>query len=253
MTINVYWCRSTPNMQEVLATGGGVDSFISPLRVAATEPLLKHIDYKEFFGPAVSKCPAIVDDLKNIFVIKSPISIKIEVGNTRMNVTGQTVDFAKSFLGNPQGKFGIHQLGLGYLFFSDKSLMATQLPAYYDQNSFTENTFAISASFDIGRWFRPAAKPAFIIKPGVKEINIKEGDALIYFKLNTTEKVNLIEFDNPKTNLDSEENPAMLCAMLKKQSQGIIPLAKCYDYFDQFKMRQRILKLIKSSTIKKGN
>ncbi len=71
-----------------------------------------------------------------------------------MNVTGQTIDFAKSFLGNPQGKFGIHQLGLGYLFFSDKSLMATQLPAYYDQNSFTENTFAISASFDIGRWFR---------------------------------------------------------------------------------------------------
>jgi hypothetical protein len=253
MAINVYWCRSNTSIEELITTGAGTDSYISPLRIAAPEPLLKHIDYKEFFGPAVSKCPAIVDDLKNIFVIKSPVSIKIEVGNTRMNVTGQTVDFAKSFLGNPQGKFGIHQLGLGYLFFSDKSLMATQLPAYYDQNSFTEGTFSISASFDIGRWFRPAAKPAFIIKPGVKEIDIKEGDALIYFKLNTTEKVNLIEFDDPKFNLNNEENPAMLCAILKKQSQGIIPLAKCYEYFDQFKMKQRILKLIKSSKIEKGN
>jgi len=242
-----------PNMAELEATGFGTDSFVSPLRIPAPEPLLKHIDYKEFFGPNISRCPAIVDDLKNIFVIKSPVSMNIEVGNTRMTVVGQNLEFAKSFLGNPQGKFGAHQMSLGYLFFSEKSLMATQLPAYYDQNSFIENTFTISASFDIGKWFRPAAKPAFMIKPGVKEINIKEGDALIYFKLNTTEKVNLIEFENPKFNLMDDENPAILCATLKKQSQGIIPLAKCYEYFDQFKMRRRILKLIKNNTIEKGN
>lgn len=242
-----------PNMEELVATGFGADSFVSPLRIPAPEPLLKHIDYKEFFGPNISRCPAIVDDIKNIFVIKSPVSMKIEVGNTRMNVSGQSLEFARSFLGNPQGKFGAHQMSLGYLFFAEKSLMATQLPAYYDQNDYTDSTFTISASFDIGRWFRPAAKPAFIIKPGVKEINIKEGDALLYFKLNTTEKVNLIEFDDPKINLMNDENPAILCTMLKKQSQGIIPLAKCYEYFEQFKMRRRILKLIKSSTIEKGN
>ena len=250
MAINVYWCRSMPTIDELISQGSGIDSYISPLRIKAPEPLVKHIDYKEFFGPLVSKCPAVVDELKNIFVIKSPVTIKIEVGNTRLNIAGQSVPFAQAFLGNPQGRFGIMQMSLGYLFFSEKSLMATQLPPYYDDNGYTEKTFSISASYDIGRWFRPVCKPSFIFKPGIKTIEIKEGDALAYFKFNTQEKINLIEFEDTRFNLPTEENPATLCTMLKKQSEGVLSLAKCYEYFEQYKMRRRILKLIKQSKLK---
>ena len=51
----------------------------------------------------VSKCPAIVDDLKNVFVIKSPVDITIEVDNevNKLNVLKQELDFAKAFLGDP--------------------------------------------------------------------------------------------------------------------------------------------------------
>jgi len=250
MAINVYWCRSMPGVDELVKQGFGEDSFISPLRVQAPVPLIKHLDYKEFFGPNVSRCPAVVDELKNIFVIKSPVTLGVEVKRDRLNVAGQSIPFAQSFLGNPQGRFGIMQMSLGYLFFAEKSLLATQLPPYYDHNGYTEKTFSISASYDIGRWFRPVCKPSFIFKPKIETIEIKEGDALAYIKFNTQEKINLIEFDDPRINLLNEQNPAIICAMLKKQSEGILSLAKCYEYFEQYKMRRRILKLIKQSKLK---
>jgi len=249
MSINVYWTRANPGFEELENMGLKQAAFMSPMRLMAPEPLLKHMDYKAFFGPSVSKCPAIVDDLKNIFVIKSPVDIKIKLGHNALDVDHQDIEFAKAFLGNPQGKFGIHQLSLSYLFFSEESLIATQLPAYYDQNNFIDSTFTISASFDIGRWYRPAAKPAFIVKPGVKTIDIKQGDPLIYFKLNTSEKVNLIEFDDVEFKQLKENSPEWACASLKRQSNTVISLAKCYEYFEQFKMRRKILRLIKNNRI----
>ena len=51
----------------------------------------------------------------------------------------------------------------------------------------------ITASFDVGNWFRPAGKPVFQIKKDVASIDIREGDALLYVKFNTSEKIKLIE------------------------------------------------------------
>lgn len=249
MTINVYWTRSNPGISDLAMIGFGSDAMISDMRIPEPEPLLKHMNYQEMFGPIVSKCPAIVDDLKNIYVIKSPVNLKLHVGRNSIKVENQEMNFTKAFLGEAQGKFGIHQLGMGFLFFSEKSLIANQLPAYYDSNSFTENTFAISASFDIGKWFRPAGKPAFIFKPGITELDIKEGDPLIYIKFNTQEKVKLIEFDDVEFKKLGERSPEWLCSNLKKHSTITLSMAKCYDYFENYKMRKRILKLIKNNII----
>ena len=125
--IKVYWTRSYPKHGDLMKMGLNPKAMMSALRIPAPEPLLKHLNYQEFFGPVVSKCPAIVDDLKNVFVIKSPVDIQIEVDNdiNKLNVLKQDLDFAKAFLGDPQGKWGIHQLGMGYLFFAEKSLIAS--------------------------------------------------------------------------------------------------------------------------------
>jgi len=249
MTVNVYWTRSNPGFKDLQMIGFGPDAMMSPMRLAEPEPLLKHMNYQEFFGPLVSKCPAIVDDLRNIYVIKSPVNLKLHIGRNSIKVENQEINFAKAFLGEAQGKFGIHQLGMGYLFFSEKSLVATQLPAYYESNSFVDNTFSISASFDIGQWFRPAAKPAFIFKPGTTEVDIKEGNPLLYMKFNTTEKIKLIEFDDVEFKQLQERSPEWLCSNLKKQSMASVSLEKSYEYFNQYKMRRRILKLIKNNLV----
>ena len=251
MTINVYWTRSNPGVQDLAMIGFGDDALISDMRIPEPEPLLKHLNYQELFGPLVAKCPAIVDDLKNIYVIKSPVNLKLHISMNKstIKVENQEMNFTKAFLGESQGKFGIHQLGMGYLFFSEESLIANQLPAYYDLNSFTENTFSISASFDIGQWFRVAGKPAFMFKPGITELDIKEGDALIYIKFNSKEKVKLVEFDDVEFKKLGERSPEWICSNLKKHSSITLSMARCYEYFEAYKMRKRILKLIKNNIV----
>jgi len=250
--IKVYWTRSYIGHEKIKGLGLNTRAMLSALRIPAPDPLMKHMDYQRFFGPEVSRCPSIVDDIKNVFVIKSPMDMKINIdeAQSRVNIEKQSPDFAQLFLGNPQGKWGLHQVGaMGYLFFADKSLMINQLPAYYDNNDYTDKTNTITASFDIGNWFRPAGKPVFQIKKDVTSIDIKEGDALLYVKFNTTEKIKLVEFDDVEFNQLAERSPEYMCGTLKDHSENIISLQKCYDYFNRFKMKRRIMKLIKRNLI----
>ena len=250
--IKVSWTRSYIGHDKIQQMGLNTKSMLSALRIEEPQPLMKHMDYQKFFGPMVSKCPSIVDDIKNVFVIKSPMDMKINIdeAQSRVNIEKQTPDFAQLFLGNPQGKWGLHQVGaMGYLFFAEKSLMINQLPAYYDNNDYTNKTNTITASFDIGNWFRPAGKPVFQIKKDVTTIDIKEGDALLYIKFNTTEKIKLIEFDDSEFQRLAERSPEYMCGTLKDHDDNIISLKKCYDYFNRFKMKRRIMKLIKRNLI----
>ena len=250
MTINVYWTRANLRGEDYKKSGRDESNMVSPLRIFEPVPLLKHIDYKELLGPWASKCPALVDDLRNVYVIKSPFDIKLTLGpNNSAKVENQSPEFGHSFFGDPQGKVGMHQTDLAYLFFAEKSLLLSHLPAFYDFNSFTENTFQVTGSFDIGRWFRAAGKPTFIFKPGKTVIDIKEGDALLYVKFNTTEKVNLIEFDNRELDEMGDLHPSFACINLKEHSTGSMSLKKCYEYFDRFKMRSRVLKIIKRNKL----
>jgi len=246
MTVNVYWTRFMPSMHDIVKLGNNPRSFISPVLLYEPVQLAKHIKYKDYFGPAVSQCPAIVDDIKNTYVIKSPIDISIKINQDGLIIDDVDVEIGKQFLGPPQGVFGIHQLGFSYLYFSEKSLIGTQLPAYYDDNDFTRKTQAFSGSFDIGKWYRPAAKPTFKFLPNTREVKIKKGDALSYFRLNTAERVKLIEFEEPEI---KETDYSGLLTAIKYPFNKILSLEHCYEYFERYKMRQRVLKYIKKNIV----
>jgi ArsR family metal-binding transcriptional regulator len=47
-----------------------------------------------------------------------------------------------------------------------------------------------------------------------------------------------------------ERSPEWICTSFKRQAVNIIPLAKCYEFFEQYHMRRRILKLIKNNIIR---
>ena len=66
--IKVYWTRSYPKHEDLMKMGLNPKAMMSGLRIPAPEPVLQHLNYKEFFGPVVSKCPAIVDDLSLIHI-----------------------------------------------------------------------------------------------------------------------------------------------------------------------------------------
>ena len=83
--IKVYWTRSYIGHDKIQQMGLNTKSMLSALRIEEPQPLTKHMDYQKFFGPMVSKCPSIVDDIKNVFVIKSPMDMKIN-GQSRLKM-----------------------------------------------------------------------------------------------------------------------------------------------------------------------
>lgn len=242
MTINVYWAKA-------IAPGSGERHFISGLRFPEPVFLHKHIDYKEYLGPELTHCPGMVDEMKRTIVVKSPVTVSLEYKDQgNLKVHSQDPEFGSIFFGQPQGKNGIHQLGFGYIFFADKPLMATNLPAYYDVNGYTENVQALCGSYDIGRWLRPGVRPLFQMKPDKKKVDIREGDALMYVKFNTDEKINFIEFSTHELDQMGFHSPINDCITLKNQKPPT-PLWKCYEYFDNARMSQKVLKIIKRNII----
>jgi len=242
MTVNVYWTRA-------IAPGSGERHFISPLRFQEPEFLHKNIDYKEWLGPALLHCPGMVEEMTKTVVIKSPVSVDLEYNDDgQLKVYRQDPEFGAIFFGDPQGKNGVHQLGFGYIFFADKPLMATNLPPYYHNNGYTEAVNPLCGSYDIGRWFRPGVRPLFQKKPDAKRISISEGDPLMYVKFNTDEKINLVEFDAHELDQLGFHSPINACITLKNQLPPT-PLHKAYEYFDNARMRQKVLKIIKRNKV----
>ena len=71
----------------------------------------------------------------------------------------------------------------------------------------------------------------------------------MYIKFNTTEKISLVDFDFNEIQEMKSLNPANACVGLKDNATSLISLERCYQYFEQFKMRQKVLKLIKRNKI----
>jgi len=47
-----------------------------------------------------------------------------------------------------------------------------------------------------------------------------------------------------------ERSPELLCGTLKDQNAGnVLSLEKCYQYFNRYKMKRRVMKLIKRNII----
>jgi hypothetical protein len=190
-----------------------------------------------------------VEEMTKTVVIKSPVSVDLEYNDDgQLKVYRQDPEFGAIFFGDPQGKNGVHQLGFGYIFFADKPLMATNLPPYYHNNGYTEAVNPLCGSYDIGRWFRPGVRPLFQKKPDATRISINEGDPLMYVKFNTDEKINLVEFDAHELDQLGFHSPINACITLKNQLPPT-PLHKAYEYFDNARMRQKVLKIIKRNTV----
>ena len=69
-----------------------------------------------------------------------------------------------------------------------------------------------------------------MIKQDAKTIDIKEGDPLIYYKFNTTEKIKLIEFDDQELQRPMKKVPEWMCSTLKDHTDKVLTLEKCYAY-----------------------
>src|SRR6056300_1239730 len=97
----VYWCPVIKN------DNLGVDE----LKIYEPESVIKTINPKDFFGLDASRCPAIVDEIKNTFSIRSPIDFHINYDAEGDIISNSPYDqqFLANYLGQPNPE-KVHQI-----------------------------------------------------------------------------------------------------------------------------------------------
>lgn len=227
--------------------------FVSELKYYDPTPLYKSINPKDFFGLGASLCPAIIDETKNTYQIKSPIDFHVKFDYQKQEIMSKhdmDPNFIINYIGQPNPE-GLHQLEHpNLLFFCEEELTMTQVHPYYEETQFSESTMGIAGTYNISSWIRPV-RPAFKFKKGRSELDIKKGDTLCYFKFNTTQKVKLERFDSTKL-FESTNNLVMQCLGYKNlKAKRFIPtqLIECYEAFHNAKYKNRLLKYIKENKV----
>jgi hypothetical protein len=219
--IDVYWSNNFP--------GDPVDNFTMSLiqekPVPLREELKKIFPIKEYF-----LCPATASFFKNLYVVKSPVSLEVDLKDH----THTFVDVI------PREGCVTYELKNPLVFFSEHSMQMEQTPAYMHKNEFTLRTQVFSGSFDISKWFRNVM-PDFMMY-NTSNLKIERGDALYYVKFNCEETVNLKHFEYTKE-IDDIQKSCLFC----KHQIPNLGLKKMYSMFTKRKRDKVLLKHIKNN------
>lgn len=238
--MKVYWSVFHKGIQDLK----NLNDPVSELRFFEPTPLNKHIDMGEFLGPHVSHCPALTDDFKNTFACKAPLDFYASYDYDKNTVKFKhdyDQEFAMNLCGPPT-KERIHQIQYpAYVFWCEESVTVSTLPAYYENNNFTNNCMILAGTFDVGNWVRPI-NPAFKFKDKTI-VDFKAEDVLYYIRINTKERIKLVKFDG-----DNEETRKVIekCMTYKFKSRFGIPdkLADCYKAFKRHQINKQMKKIV---------
>ena len=119
------------------------------------------------------------------------------------------------------------------------------MPAYYEQNKFTKNCSILSGSFDISSWVRQW-QVAFKFKDK-PELDIRRGDVLLYYRINTNKRIRLIKFDS--NNQDVVKMMERCLSFKQYKAKWFVPnkLAESYEAFHRHKMHKKMLEIVQAN------
>lgn len=224
---------------------------VSELKYNEPESLIKELKPIDFFGEMAGRCPAITDDCRNTFRIKCPVDLDVTFNNDFTSCStnnNQDLNFLQHFIG-PFGEEKVIQFSSPtYLFFSEESLLMSQLPPYYEQNSFVDSCIGLSGTYNIGSWFRPI-KPAFKLRNNANNIAIKKDDTIMYVKFATEEKIKLVRFNAEPFYSNKIIENLMSFKQHKKNPMVPTKLAEGYEAFQRARYNKKILKIIKENLL----
>jgi hypothetical protein len=186
------------------------------------EPVLPHIlaNRNHVSDNTYLKCPAFIDYYKNVYVIKSPFSMKINFNSEAkyLSVQPQCQEFYDTFLRNRADVISkddpfLFSILIKYLFTADADCILEELPVMFHDSPLNSKLKLIPGTYNIGKWFRPI-EVAYEVMDKADSVTIKRGDPLFY--------VRFVSKDNKKINLKHAKfSPEQLkavqhCTMLKK-------------------------------------
>lgn len=186
-------------------------------------------------------CPAFVNNLKNTYIIRSPIDYDLAVEDGKISSSLRDQDFFDRSVVIRDTKQGVCSFKVPrILLFTERPVELEVKTAIHHPNGFTSNSSFIEASYDIGQHFRPL-ESAFIFTDS-KKVTILAGDPLYYVKINTKEKIKFAPFQYTQDIKSLSESKFILRQKKAK------PLHFWYALHAKF-YRKRLLKLIKESLL----
>ena len=234
----VYWSYRMP---------GKVGLLVEPLVPVLQDLNSRGSGIKSLGVSMYQKCPSYINYFKNTFVVRAAsditiihdtegktISLQGDLGTDPTSVTS-IVD-----AGEYEENYPIMQLTWETLLFTEEDIEVSQIPASMHDNSLLRNSFSVSGSMNISKWFR-SMRPAFFMRKG-STIDIRKGDVLYYLKVHTSKPVEIVPFEVTEDIASIVEE----CATLKnyKCSQ---PLPRLYKWFVSMNRPAKVLKLIKAN------
>jgi hypothetical protein len=188
-------------------------------------------------------CPAFANGLKNTFFLPSPLDFTLEAKKDTSGKYSIHGEFAEFFI----PRYDIYSnrisfdLDIGWLVFSEKSLLLKQTPPYSHHTTFSNYGTVPTGAFDIGKWFRPIS-PAFMLWPNIERLEIKKGEPLAYLHFDTKDKIIFKQFMPTQKLLETAYAGSKHSYFMPR-----LTLNERYEHFKTSRLRGFILKEIKNN------
>ena len=148
---------------------------------------IKFIEYYNVQHP-FTRCPAIQDFYKNVFIIPFPVDFygEFKVEDTvKLVNTNLNIEVVEYFFQINSSNFSFQFKPFQIIYWSDEDCI---VEAWGPQMS---NLLNLAGSFNIKNWIRPV-HPSYIIKGNTFTINMKKGDPWLFLKFNSEENIELV-------------------------------------------------------------
>tara|TARA_B100000029_G_C17495279_1_gene930595 strand:+ start:14 stop:838 length:825 start_codon:yes stop_codon:yes gene_type:complete len=261
--INVYWTMNTFMGGEVLRqdppvniSNNIVKEKITPYIIRQSESefarqkMRHNLDVAVDNGVDYHRCPAWKNATKNLYGIKSFVDFKVRANDDGKIDHSHDQEFIQRFLRVRHWPSRLFDFTHGITFFApeEKTLKMTQLPAYLEDNSISNNTITIPGEIDIAKYQR-FLEFAFHLKNGIREIEFARKDIVFYIHFDTDRPIRFKRF------MWTEEMQPIfsLIGQMKNHKRSdpwSTSLEFYYNIFSKYKFKERLMKEIKKNLCK---
>ena len=227
--------------------------------IRAEEPIsiLKKflIEYagKDDGSKMMSRCPAILDELQNVYGVKPYYDYKLNIdSNNEISTNDYDQKFFDSHIHIRSGRLVSLMLNLVFFAPYEKSLLMSQVAPSLEDNEIANSTIIIPGQYDIGKFFRPL-EVAFIFKKKVSSIKFLREQVCFYVRFHTTRPIVFRQFFWD-TKINEYYHPMMVVKSHKYLNDSMDTiLSYYYKLFNKFQFKKKIIKIIeKNLTIKEN-
>ena len=254
--IIIWWGVNTS--YSFLEEGLRAEEPVPILKKFLTECATTDVKKKGYINPSgqvgsasdLAHCPAIIDELKNVYGIKSYYDYTLNIDSQNAI---STEDYGQDFFNKHITVRSERLLSFkqGWLFFApyEKNLLMSQQHPFLEDNDVTNNTIIIPGQFDCARYFRDL-EFAFIFKKKTTSVQFLKDEITCYIRFHTKRPIILKQFFWDKR-INDYYHPLM-ASKHHKYSHG--PVSKIlpfyYKLFDKFQFKKKLIKIIENNLVK---